>query len=190
MTENAWRPYAARTFPSLALLELERIAQGYRAADLIVKQAPVTLLLVQPVCPGKVLVAFAGDEASVQASYASAYREFEPCRLDAFRIDGVHPELPAALAGSAKPPTLDSLGVIETNTAAAAVLAADRAAKAADIHLISIRLAEGMGGRGLVRLTGSLDAMQAALEAARRVENVLDTVLIPAPRANRRTFEQ
>ena len=61
----------------------------------------------------------------------------------------------------------DALGVIETLTAASAIEAADAAAKAADITLRDVRLSNGIGGKGVVYLTGDVGNVQAAVEAGR-----------------------
>ena len=55
--------------------------------------------------------------------------------------------------------------MIETLTAAAAIEAADAAAKSADVTLRDIRLANGLGGKGVVFLTGDLSNTQAAIDA-------------------------
>ncbi|MBI1798691.1 MAG: BMC domain-containing protein [Candidatus Eisenbacteria bacterium] len=57
--------------------------------------------------------------------------------------------------------------MIETLTAAAAIVAADLAAKAADVRLRDLRLANGLGGKGVLFFSGSLGDVQASLEAGR-----------------------
>jgi microcompartment protein CcmL/EutN len=61
----------------------------------------------------------------------------------------------------------DALGIIETLTAAAAIVAADQAAKAADVRLRDLRLANGLGGKGVLYLSGSVGDVQAAIDAGR-----------------------
>ena len=46
------------------------------------------------------------------------------------------------------------MGVMEFYTIAAAVVAADLAAKAADVHLMEVRLGLGIGGKSYVTLCG------------------------------------
>ena len=58
-----------------------------------------------------------------------------------------------------------SLGLVETGTVAAGILAADGAAKAADVKLLRLHLARGIGGKSILSLTGELFAVQAAVEA-------------------------
>jgi microcompartment protein CcmL/EutN len=49
------------------------------------------------------------------------------------------------------------------------VLAADAARKAADVRLIEVRLARGIGGKGYFTLTGGLPDVQAALDAGVKI---------------------
>ena len=57
--------------------------------------------------------------------------------------------------------------LIESATNAAAVVAADTAAKTALIDLVEIRLAKGMCGKSYVILTGSVSSVTAAVERAK-----------------------
>ena len=72
-----------------------------------------------------------------------------------------------ALRGVVAPADHDALGVIETLTAASAIVAADQAAKAADVRLRDLRLANGLGGKGVLFLSGGVSDVQAAVEAGR-----------------------
>jgi microcompartment protein CcmL/EutN len=77
------------------------------------------------------------------------------------------------------------VGVIEVFSLCAAVLAADAAAKAADVRLMEVRLGRGLGGKSFIALTGEIASVQAAIDAARAVEGTAglmnDSVVIPAP---------
>jgi microcompartment protein CcmL/EutN len=73
-----------------------------------------------------------------------------------------------ALRGVVPASDADAVGVLETLTAASAIVAADVAAKAAGIVLRDVRLANGIGGKGVVVLTGSLSDVQAAIDGGRR----------------------
>ena len=57
--------------------------------------------------------------------------------------------------------------MIETLSAASAIVAADRAAKAANVTVRDLRLANGIGGKGTVFVTGDVSDVQAAVEAGR-----------------------
>ena len=87
--------------------------------------------------------------------------------LDSLFIPQLDAMVLPALRGTCPPVDHDALGVIETLTAAAAVLAADRAAKAAEVVLRDLRLANGLGGKGVLWLSGAVSDVEAAVEAGR-----------------------
>ena len=79
---------------------------------------------------------------------------------------------------------MDSVGLVECYTSASAVKAVDAAAKAAEIEVTRLELANQLGGKGWLLLTGSLDMVEAALAAAEGAvtEGMLQTVeLIARP---------
>ena len=61
-----------------------------------------------------------------------------------------------------------ALGTIETFTVASVILAADCAVKSADVEILELRTARGMGGKGVVLLTGDVADVTAAVEAGAR----------------------
>jgi microcompartment protein CcmL/EutN len=78
----------------------------------------------------------------------------------------------------------ESVGLVETQPGAAALLGADPALKRAEVHLERLQLARGIGGKGVFLLTGDLHMVEAALEgAAAAVEGqlLLTTELIQQP---------
>ena len=58
-------------------------------------------------------------------------------------------------------------GILETYDVAALIVAADMAAKTAVVELIELRLAKGMCGKSYMTLTGSVSAVQAAIDRAK-----------------------
>jgi microcompartment protein CcmL/EutN len=60
----------------------------------------------------------------------------------------------------------EALGVVETTTVAAVIDAADAGVKAADVEVSSVRLADGLGGKGYVLFSGVVAEVEAAVEAA------------------------
>ena len=83
--------------------------------------------------------------------------------LDHVYLPGVHVDVVAALAGGRQPRPIDALGVIETRTVAAAIAAADGGVKGAEVTLLEVRLADGLGGRGLVFFSGLVADVEAAV---------------------------
>jgi microcompartment protein CcmL/EutN len=82
------------------------------------------------------------------------------------------------------PKAVDAIGIVETFSVAAAVLAADRSVKAAEVRLIQMRLARGLGGRAFYVMTGELHQLQAAVSAGATIIHdgmLLTTEIIPRP---------
>lgn len=152
--------------PAIALLELESIARGYRVADAVLKRAPVRIALAEAVSPGKFLLLFEGGVAEVEESLAAGREAAGALLLDTLFLTGVHDALIAALRGDFGQDLAESVGLVETQTVASALLAADTALKRAEVTLLSLQLAKGIGGKGVFSLTGSLDMVEAALEGA------------------------
>ena len=173
--------------PAIALLELESIARGYVVADAVVKRAPVRLLMTEAITPGKFLVLFDGEVADVEESFAEALEIAGASLLDKLYLPQASPALAPAIRGEPSSAALDSLGIVETHTVAAALLAADAALKAAEVEIVKMHLARGIGGKGYFLLTGSLDMMQAALATAAALlapELLVTTELIARPHAD------
>jgi microcompartment protein CcmL/EutN len=131
----------------------------------MVKAAAVRPVFFRTVCPGKFLAAVSGDVAAVDASVLAARAVAPETLADWFVIPNVHPEVVEALSGCVAPRERGALGVMETFSAASAVLAADRAVKTAHVQLLDVRTALGLGGKGYVLLTGDVGAVQAAVDA-------------------------
>ena len=171
---------------ALALLELSSIARGYQVADAVVKKAPVVLRDCRPVSPGKFLVLFDGDVASVEESFRRGLEIAGDRLVDKLFLPQAHAQLFPAVRGeaSARGSEVDSYAVVETLSVASTLLAADAAAKAAAVRLIEMQLARGIGGKAFFALSGALAEIEAAVDAAITVTDralVLGTEIIPAP---------
>jgi len=170
--------------PALALIELGSIARGHRVADAMLKRAPVTLLRAEPVSPGKFLVLVSGDVASVEESFAVGLDVAADRVVDKLLLQQAHEQLWPALRGKAKAADVASLGIVETHSVAATLLGGDAAAKGARIRIITMQLARGIGGKAFFTVTGPLEEVEAAVEAAVTViapAAIHTTEIIPAP---------
>lgn len=170
---------------TIGCVELNSVALGMRVADEMVKAASVELVVARPTCPGRYIVVVCGDTGSVQSSVEVGREIAADMAVDWFTIASVHTDVFPALSGTSVLPKIDSLGVIETCTTASCILAADAAAKAADVQLVEIRMAAGLGGKAFVTMTGDVGSVQAAVDAG--VAGVGDAgpvhshVVIPSP---------
>ena len=120
--------------------------------------------------------------ADVEQSLAAGREKAGKTVLDEFLIQGVHPQLPAAIQGRVAPPKLEAVGIIETKEVASAIFAGDAAVKAAAVTLVEAR--NQPGGKGLVVLTGDVGAVEAAVAAGvatvKKEGMLIGSVVIPA----------
>jgi microcompartment protein CcmL/EutN len=152
--------------PAVALLELDSIARGMIAADAVLKRAPVEIALAEPVTPGKYLLLFSGGVAEVEESVQAGVQAAGNTLLDKLFLPQAAKRLVAGLRGEFHRGQGESVGIVETQTVASALLSLDTALKRAEVLLTRLHLARGIGGKGYYTLTGELHMMEAALEAA------------------------
>jgi len=150
--------------PALALVEFSSIAAGIQSADAMVKRAPIEVLKTGTVQPGKYLVLIGGRVADVEESLAAGRDVGGAAVVDFVYLPQVHPEVVEAIGGGRVPEATDALGVVETTTVAAAIHAADAGIKGAEVRLVEVRLADGLGGKGIVLFSGLVADVQAAVE--------------------------
>lgn len=171
---------------AIGLLELNSIAKGIEAADYMIKAAEVELLQAKTICPGKYIVLISGDVAAVKASVEAGNNIGKEFVIDQLVIPNVHPQLIAAINGTAHVNQLYSLGVLEFFGIATAVIAADTAVKTAAVELIDVRLGLAIGGKAYITLTGDVSAVTAAVEAgslvAMNTGMLVNKVVIANPR--------
>ncbi|MGB0384496.1 MAG: BMC domain-containing protein [Ardenticatenaceae bacterium] len=149
---------------AIALLEFETVTRGLVTADAMVKRAPLALLRCGTVQPGRYLVLVGGSEAAVEESLIAGREVGGEELRDLVHLPKIHPEVLASLRGTRRPSPPEALGIIETATVPAAILAADAALKGIDVTLIELRLADGLHGKGVVLLGGPITEVEAALE--------------------------
>jgi microcompartment protein CcmL/EutN len=70
----------------------------------------------------------------------------------------------AAIRGTRRPHAGEALGIIETATVAAIIEAADAGLKGAHVHLLELRLADDLGGKGYLLFDGPIADVEAAVE--------------------------
>ena len=175
----------ARTerFAAVALLELDGIASGVAASDLMVKRAPIALLRCGTIHPGRFLVLVGGSVASVaEAHRAGVERGLADGTLhDEVLLADLHPQLHDALLGGRRVLAGDALAVVETTTSPALLRALDAAVKSSPIEIGAVRLADDLGGRAVALLSGGLDDAQTALSICVESagERLFATSLVP-----------
>jgi microcompartment protein CcmL/EutN len=169
--------------PALAMVEFSSIAAGMQAADAMVKRAPIDVIKAGTVHNGKYLVLVGGLTADVEEALAAGREIGADAVLDYIFLPRVHGGVVESIGGARAPDANDALGVIETTTVAAAVHAADAGIKAAFVQLVEIRLADGLGGKGIVLFSGLIadveTAVQRGVDALERPDLLVRQVVIP-----------
>lgn len=151
---------------AIGLLELQSIAWGMDTADVMVKAASVQFIDTFMVTPGKYVVLVHGDPSAVDSSVQAGRAAAAEHVLDWLIIPFVHPQVFPAIRNQAQVQAIAALGLVETASVAMGILSADRAAKAANVRLLQLHLARGIGGKSMLTLTGALVDVQAAVSAA------------------------
>lgn len=184
--------------PALGVLEVATIARGVVTADAGLKRAPAVLLHSRAVSGGKHLVFFEGGVAEVEEAIGAARYAAADLLLDRVELpaadDQVWPMLGAPIAPPdwSADPAAEAVAIIETKTVCAAIAAADAACKVAEVLVRDTRFAVDLAGKAYFTLTGSLDAIEAAAEAARDAAGDrivgLEVIAQPAPEMRGRLF--
>ena len=111
------------------------------------------------------MVLISGEVEPVSESFQVGVSTAADTLVDQLFLPNAHRSVFPALM-SASPPRGDAaLGIIETVTAGVCIVAADAAAKATDVQLLEIRLANGLGGKSFVLLEGDLSDVEASVAA-------------------------
>jgi microcompartment protein CcmL/EutN len=154
------------SYPALALLEFNSVAIGIAAGDGMVKRSPVAELISGTVQPGHYLVMVSGAVADVEEAVEAGKEIGQAALRDLVFLPQVHEGVVAALRGERPGGDQDALAILETSSVPAAILAADAGLKGAGVALWQLRLADGLGGKGIVMFTGLLADVETAVELA------------------------
>jgi len=152
---------------AIGMIEFKTVSAGVTAADIMVKTASVELIQAQVVCPGKYIALITGDLSAVDAAVETAKARYPEQLIDSFVLGNPHEGIFPAIYGTTHVEHVSALGILETYDAAAIIVAADMAAKTAEVELIELRVAKGMCGKSYVYLCGEVSAVDAAIARAR-----------------------
>lgn len=150
---------------AVGIIELKSIAKGVEACDSALKSAGISLVSAHPACPGKYEIIITGTIADVDAAVSHVKGRFESTIVDTSVMGRIDPQVVTALFGTEPAKKEGSLGIVETFSAASAIKAADIAVKTANVSIYDLRVSRGMGGKGLVMVTGDVGDVSAAVEA-------------------------
>lgn len=185
MLPEATLPRVTTVKRAIGLIELRSIARGMLTTDTLLKAGEVELLRAHVICPGKYIILVAGTVSQVNAAIAAGQQVAPEVVVDHFVLPNVHPSIFPALTATTEIDHVKAVGVIETFTLAASIVAADVAVKAAPLKLMEIRLPFAMGGKAFAIFTGEISAVRSGVDAAvaaLKDEGVLDSfAVIPSP---------
>ncbi len=174
-------------YNAVGIIELKSIAKGVEACDAALKSAGISLVSAHPSCPGKYEIILTGAISDVTAAVSHVKARFDGTVIDSSIMGRIDPQVISALFGTEQTEKKGSLGIVETFSASSAIKAADIAVKTAKVEVFDLRLARGMGGKGLVMITGDVGDVTAAVEAgaAYAAEGglLMNKAVIPAPHA-------
>ncbi|CAG0901684.1 unnamed protein product, partial [Cyprideis torosa] len=126
-----------------------------------------------------------GDTEAVKHAVEKGRMSVGEFIVDHCVLANIHPEVFPAFNATGIVPKIQALGVLETYSSTSAVVAADRAVKAAAVSLVEVRLASGLAGKAIVVLTGGVGAVKAAVDAgAKSLEDsglLVSQVVISSP---------
>ena len=145
------------------------------------------MVSAHPSCPGKYEIIMTGSISDVTAAVGHIVSKFEGYVIDSSVMGRIDPQVIEALFSTSDGERSGSLGLIETYSAASAIKAADIAVKTARVAIYDLRVSRGMGGKGVVMLTGEIGDVTASVEAgadyAAKQGQLSGTSVIAAPHA-------
>jgi microcompartment protein CcmL/EutN len=151
---------------AIGFIEYKSIPIGIESTDQMLKSGSVELVTATPVCPGKYITIISGDVGAVRSSVKNGEVVGGIFVVESHVIPNIHPAVFPALMANTEVDEVQSIGIIETINAISAIVVADAAVKAANIHLVDVRMARGLGGKAFVILTGEVSPVKQAVKAA------------------------
>jgi len=153
-----------KTYPAIALIELSGIADGIYTGDAMLKQSPVAMLKAGTISHGKYLVLIGGSVAAVDEAFGQGLAVAQGSTIDSLMLPDIHSDVFAVLLEEKIPVKAEALGILETESVASVIAAADAAIKGADVLVNELRLGDNFGGKGYLLLSGKIEDVEIAME--------------------------
>lgn len=160
---------------TMGFLETTSIAKGVEICDAMLKASYVDLISARASCPGKYYIIISGDVSAVTTSINEGVSRGKGYVVYHSVLSNIHPNVIQAINVSTVPDKIAALGVLEFYSVTASLISADIAVKAANVHIVDIRLGTGIGGKSFLVLAGELAAVKSAVSSA---VNSLDTGML------------
>lgn len=149
---------------TIGMVECSSIARGIYVADQMVKISEVEIVNATSVCPGKYISIVHGDVSAVEAAVQKGVEEAGEFFVDSMLIPHVHRGILTGIVGADMPEYVGALGILESFSLSAMMMAADAVLKAAELEAIEIRLGTGLGGKSFFTFTGDVAAVKIGVE--------------------------
>lgn len=170
---------------ALGMVEVSSISRGIVVTDNMIKASDVEITTAVSVCPGKYIAIISGDVAAVENSVNLGVAAAGEFIIDSFVLPRVHPGVFPAITSTCSVKKTGALGIIESFSIAALIVAADTALKAAEVEAIELRIGSGLGGKAYFTLSGDVGAVQSAVEAGSHSVSekglLVNSEVIPSP---------
>lgn len=170
---------------ALGLIETSSISKGMEILDNILKQTKIELITGRSVCPGKYLIIIEGTVQSINFALQVSRAIGEESILYSHAINNLNEQVFYVLKEKKKPENIKALGIIETRTSIASIVLADVLCDSSNVELIKLRLANGIGGKGLLIFTGDVSSVKNAIQSAKyydiQYKKIIDIVLLSHP---------
>lgn len=175
-------------YNSIGVIEIKNVPKGIEAADAALKSAGIEMVSSHPSCPGKYEIILTGSISNVTASINHVNQRFDGYVIDSSVMGRIDQQVITALFGTHTGTKSGSLGIIETYSAPTIIKAADIAVKTAKVEIYDLRVSRGLGGKGVVMITGEVGDVTAAVEAgaeyAKQTGQLSSTSVIASPHAH------
>jgi microcompartment protein CcmL/EutN len=153
--------------PAIAVVEFSDIPAGMHATDAMLKKASIAFVKCGTITRGRYLTLIGGSTGSVEESLREGLAQGGSSVLDHILLADVHARVFEAILGRRKPGTSGALAIVETDTVASNVRAAESVLKGTPVDVIEIRLADaGLSGKGVSVYQGDLSDIEAAVDIA------------------------
>ena len=156
-----------KKFSAIAVVEFSSIADGIFTTDAILKKSPIAMIKSGTVSGGRYLTIFGGTTGSVGESLTEALTVGAGSVLDHAFLPDVHLKVHDAALGKRAACEQEAVAILETDTVAANIRAAEAAIKGTEVTLVEIRLAEyEMSGKAISVYNGELHEIESAMAIA------------------------
>lgn len=169
---------------SIGAIEFRSIGSGIKITDTVLKKASVELIYFKSICPGRLLTIVCGNEGEVQEAIEAGLEEGEGTIIDSFVLNAVHTQIIDALKNKCKKYESNAVGIVETSSVCSGIKALDKVLKEANVDVIKLKLAFGVGGKLIFVVSGEVSDIEngfSILNSCINTKKIINISVIPSP---------